>query len=557
MSHANFAYQPTLRQLLSAEALAEAQISYGDHLLDRAVTQVVSTLNPGSRSGSLYVNLAEAVLGKPAADFRELSAVIVIRSVSESNVVTQKAASSDIVRAASPVLAPVVSADAALKKLAAIFKEAEVPLIVLPGLGDPGQIADEVRLAFLRQLKLNNSRLHGHLLSVVVADGLDGLVEEVSQFLNRPVVVENTEFELLAARNMGATPANQQKQIIDETSKKVKEQLRSPDRGDERDIIVQPIKVGRRLVAPILLGEAVVGYISSMVRVGDDIEAVAEYLRPAALAAMIDFHERRKDTSIFAATHKSLLKDLLSGHALSAADQERLEQHFGLDLCDGMLVFAVEALDAAGQVIKIDALFDDKVMITEVEGTRAVIMPYVIKAERTWQQEAEELVKSIKETLKKKGGGEARVRVGSGRPAETTLDLPDAYREARQALIIGAMIHADAEFVMGYGDLGVKRLLYLMIDHPEVDRFYEDNLAPLEAYDEEWESELMPSLRVYLDQGANLNSAARALFIHRHTLRYRLEQIAEILKVDIDSQEVLQNLQIAFHIRDMKGLGKR
>jgi DNA-binding PucR family transcriptional regulator len=57
---------------------------------------------------------------------------------------------------------------------------------------------------------------------------------------------------------------------------------------------------------------------------------------------------------------------------------------------------------------------------------------------------------------------------------------------------------------------------------------------------------------VYLQQGANLNSAARALFIHRHTMNYRLEQMADILKVDIDSQEVLLNLQIAFLIRDMK-----
>jgi len=98
----------------------------------------------------------------------------------------------------------------------------------------------------------------------------------------------------------------------------------------------------------------------------------------------------------------------------------------------------------------------------------------------------------------------------------------------------------------------VKRLLYLMIDHPELERFYEENLAPLESYDVEWESELVPSLRVYLEAGANLNSAARALFIHRHTLRYRLEQIAEILKVDIDSQETLLNLQIAFLIKDIK-----
>ncbi|HEY9783837.1 MAG TPA: helix-turn-helix domain-containing protein, partial [Candidatus Obscuribacterales bacterium] len=222
-----------------------------------------------------------------------------------------------------------------------------------------------------------------------------------------------------------------------------------------------------------------------------------------------------------------------------------------------ILVFAVEALNASGQPLKLDSLPEDKGALTEIEGTRAVVIPYHAKANRTWQEEAEQLGKAIREAVKPKAGaGEIRVQIGAGRLAETTLDLPDSYREARQALIVGSMIHGDGEFAISYGDLGVKRLLYLMIDHPELDRFYQENLAPLESYDEEWESELVPSLRVYLDHGANLNSAARALFVHRHTLRYRLEQIAEILKVDIDSQEVLLNLQIAFQIRDMRG-GKR
>ena len=67
---------------------------------------------------------------------------------------------------------------------------------------------------------------------------------------------------------------------------------------------------------------------------------------------------------------------------------------------------------------------------------------------------------------------------------------------------------------------------------------------------------MVPTLRVYLQEGYNLNSAAKELFIHRHTMSYRLEQIAELLKVDIDSPEVLLNLQIAFNILEMKGKTK-
>lgn len=161
----------------------------------------------------------------------------------------------------------------------------------------------------------------------------------------------------------------------------------------------------------------------------------------------------------------------------------------------------------------------------------------------------------MKEYLRK-DCAELTLQLGAGRVVENALELADAYREARQALIIGSMMKGDSEFLIGYGDLGVRRLLYLMIDHAEFDRFCEEILQPLEEYDAEWETELVPTISVYLKHGANLNSAARALFIHRHTLRYRLEQIAEILKVDIDSQDVLLNLQIALLIKDMKGISQ-
>ncbi|MFN8554563.1 MAG: helix-turn-helix domain-containing protein, partial [Candidatus Obscuribacterales bacterium] len=278
-------------------------------------------------------------------------------------------------------------------------------------------------------------------------------------------------------------------------------------------------------------------------------EMIGEYLQAAAVAVMVEFSQRRRDGTVFTVTQQSLLKDLLSGNSLSASDQERLERYYGFDLCDGLLTFAVESAVTGGSGTNKNFL-EDGFASTAIEGTRVFVVPFFEKNGTTWQQEAQSLIEKVKVTA----GGivNSKIQLGAARIVQTIVDLPEAYREARQALIIGSMVHGDKDFVIGYGELGIRRLLYLMIDHPELDRFYEENLAPLEAYDTEWESELVESLRVYLDQGANLNSAARALFIHRHTLRYRLEQIADILKVDIDSQEVLLNLQIAYLIRDMK-----
>lgn len=443
-----------------------------------------------------------------------------------------------------------------MKLMLRTCEEASVPLIVVPSFGDPAQIAEEIRQAFLKELKSASARLHAHLMSILLDEGLEGLVEEVGGALNRPVVVETADFKVLAARNMGATPASQQQSVAEQAAELMKRLQRAQAKGVQ--LPQTPIKSGRRLILPVVLSEVVVGYVSAMVRGGDDVDSVTEYLQPAALAAMVEFNQRRKDGSVFAVTQKSLLKDILSGRSLSASDQERLERTYGFDLCDGLIVFAVEAnlVSQSGNQSRVHSWSDDGFITAEVEGTHVFVLPHHNKDGKKISEQAQNLMQKIKKTLGEEGR-DVRVQLGAARMAATVLDLPEAYREARQALVIGSMVHGDNEFVTSYGELGIKRLLYLMIDHPELDRFYEENLALLEEYDLEWESELVPSLRVYLEQGANLNSAARALFIHRHTLRYRLEQIADILKCDIDSQEVLLNLQIAFLIADMKGLARR
>jgi len=541
MDRQHLPHQPTLRHLLNSEAMAEAQVVYGQDLLEVPVVQVVTALAQSPRQGTLYIaRLGD--LGKDAHggldSLSELSGLIVVKPF-------ERPAESVAHGGGAGMPAASVSLDVEMQRLVKLCADAEVPLIVMSVYGEHAQVAEDIRLAFLGELKRASARMHASLLSLVLSGGLNAVAEELSAWLNRPVAVETADFKILAAKNMGPTPPSQQRTITEEVAESLNRRLRAQETRSSEHVTLKPFRIGRRLVMPILLDEVVAGYISAMVRPTDDVEAFGEHMHPAALACMVDFSQRRRDVSTFTATQKTLLKDLLSGRSLSAPDQERLDQSFGFDLCAALFVFAVQVASHAGRTVQWP---EEPYASTEVEGTRVFVVPHDRKSGKSWQQEAEALT-----AILKKSTPDLKVQLGAGRVTESTLDLPDSYREARQALIIGSMIHGDNEFSLGYGDLGVKRLLYLMIDHPELERFYEENLAPLEAYDAEWETELVPTLGDYLKAGANLNSAARALFIHRHTLRYRLEQIADILKVDIDSQEVLLNLQIAFLIKEMKG----
>ncbi|MBI5175356.1 MAG: helix-turn-helix domain-containing protein [Candidatus Melainabacteria bacterium] len=568
MSQLSTSVQPTIKQLLATDALSEAQILCGQVNLDRPVSQVISATGHAPRQGSLVVTQSDSVSTADVALLSRLSGLILVKTSPDFGglAMTAGASAEGVSGVSSSVIGASTLSDASLKRLIKRCNDAGIPLVLVPSYGEPGQVIEDVRFVFLRELKLASARLYSVMLSIALEEGLDGLVEAVSGWLNRPLVVETADFKVLASRNMGATPASQQRLLSEESLKSLREYKKNlqaltpkvgPQLDGQADLHISPVRLGRRLVFPIPLSELIAGYVSVMIRPQDDISQLSEYMQPLALACKVDFSHRLKDSPSFAVTQRSLLKDLLSGRSVSASDQERLERSFGFDLCDGFYVFAVDVGGASQGGESTGVIYPDEEFIScDAEGMRAFVVPYLAKAPETWRKYADDIVARIKE-LNKGGGKSPAVRLGAGRLVETMLELPDAYGEARQALVIGSMIHGEGEFALAYGELGVKRLLYLVFDHPELERFLDETLSPLAAYDDEWESELVDTLRVYLQQGANLNSTARTLFIHRHTLRYRLEQIADILKVDIDSQEVLLNLQIAFLIKDMKEGGKK
>ena len=45
------------------------------------------------------------------------------------------------------------------------------------------------------------------------------------------------------------------------------------------------------------------------------------------------------------------------------------------------------------------------------------------------------------------------------------------------------------------------------------------------------------SLRVYLEKGRNMSHAAEALYVHRNTMVYRIEQVERWLGLDLDEAD--------------------
>jgi DNA-binding PucR family transcriptional regulator len=78
-----------------------------------------------------------------------------------------------------------------------------------------------------------------------------------------------------------------------------------------------------------------------------------------------------------------------------------------------------------------------------------------------------------------------------------------------------------------------------------VERFALHWLGPLLEYDDRRNVELVESLSLYLECGRSLDAAAKALSVHRSTLKYRLQRIGEISGHDLSDPDTSFNLQLA------------
>jgi DNA-binding PucR family transcriptional regulator len=128
------------------------------------------------------------------------------------------------------------------------------------------------------------------------------------------------------------------------------------------------------------------------------------------------------------------------------------------------------------------------------------------------------------------------------------INLNKSYQEAKTALTI-ARLMGQSDFIKHYKDLGVYRLLYMQ-DTETLKTFVDHTIHDLVEYDKYHDCELLKTLRVLFNSNMNWTTAAKTLYIHVNTLRYRISKINELLKVDINTLETQINLCIALKLMD-------
>ena len=92
----------------------------------------------------------------------------------------------------------------------------------------------------------------------------------------------------------------------------------------------------------------------------------------------------------------------------------------------------------------------------------------------------------------------------------------------------GAAPSTDRSRVATYKDLGSFQLLLSLQDDEALRLFCDSILGPIEASEGPYGGELMRSLEAFIEENGQWERAARRLYCHRHTLRYRIRRVEEL-----------------------------
>ena len=248
-------------------------------------------------------------------------------------------------------------------------------------------------------------------------------------------------------------------------------------------------------------------------------------------------------------TERRLAGDLLADALGGRLEPEELRgrlRPFGIGADAAVLIFDVDDPPAGESALE-SALAEASVPAL-VATSAAAGRPLLCAVIDAGAADPVSTARTAREALAGRSG--SRVRAAASRPTAVG-SLRRAFHEARCALEATSLADGDAPDVASHRDLGAFTLLLALQDDDAL-RLYSDGLLePIEQTEGEYGGELLRSLEAFIENNGNWERAARQLYCHRHTLRYRIRKIEELTGRDLSRATDRIELWLALRAREL------
>jgi len=395
---------------------------------------------------------------------------------------------------------------------------------------------------------------HERLERIVLSEqGLEGVTAALASLIGGTALVYDARGGELA-RSDGA--ARLSADVLEATRDEVRERARA---GARRGYAPSGELHGRALALPVVRtpagngeGQAPQAWLVAVKDRGGLAEFDRLVLHQAVTVVALELLRRRVADDTERRLAGDVLSAMVSGELAGAELARRLEP-FGLHERVGVLVLApprsVKALVEDG----LAAALREEVPGGLAAGTgkfSCALLPLA-------RGEGEEDLFALAERVRARASRSAAMELpaGAGR-AVAAPDLRRAFHEARCALeaqaLSGEANGDGAERLLAtFRDLGSFQLLLSLQDDDALRLFCDSILAPIEDGEGAYGGELMRSLEAFIECNGQWERAARQLFCHRHTLRYRIRRVEELTGRSLDSARDRIDFWLALRGREL------
>ena len=425
--------------------------------------------------------------------------------------------------------------------------------------------------------------IHSRFTELVLdGKGANEIARTLSDLLDCAVSIEDASFHLLAHAGGSANDPHRKETIAHHgTPARVIYDPQVQRALREIETRRHPMKVPafphvgmnkERIIAPILAANQVLGYISVIDAPPEQEDLATMAVEQAALVVAMALTKEREVAEVEARVRGEFLDDLVQGTYGDDAAAQRRARHLGYPLLGAHIYMRVD-VDDFRTLLRAKQVTEDAIQALKREYFRRVsgvvrgnhprallgahsdavfaLLPLGVGADPgDARRRTMALGVQVQEAIDSWKPGYTDT-VGFSAPVEAPAGVAGAHREVEAVMETLSRLRRWGQ-VVSVPELGLTGLL-AGVNHERLVEFAHRHLGPLIDHDRARGTELVATLRAYLETGEQ-QAAARRLDVHPNTLRYRLDRIREIAGIDLDEAEAKLNLAVALRIQGLLGL---
>ncbi|KUO75027.1 MAG: hypothetical protein APF81_12290 [Desulfosporosinus sp. BRH_c37] len=415
--------------------------------------------------------------------------------------------------------------------------------------------------------------IHEQLTRMVLnGEDISAIADTVGRIIGGTVIVEDSLFRPLA---FFSAPMSIKKNFPTQNSCSAKDIFSnwhhrhlSTTLTQEKRQVLLPAKSSNkpfsRLISPIVIGQDILGYVSTFKISEEFTELNQMILERAALIFALKIMQTRTVVEVENRLKGNFVDDLVSGNFDSDNSIIERASYLGYNISQPHRVLIIDLenfthiIDQYGQDEKKLLGFKGQLCETVSKLLNGCNRNNMVTAKsnniivltsldaNTTSSEVIDLAKSIQERINRQFP-KISVSIGIGRTYHSPKGFSLSYQEAQQSLIVIKGLN-QKNTVISFDSLGTYGLLFHAANQKDLLSFMHDQLGKILEYDIKHQTQLVETLNYFFTYDENIKKAARAASITPSGFKYRLGKICEVSDFTLKDPNKRFNLQLALKI---------